>query len=74
MKTFETTSEKEAYYAKRRKRGLIVGGIGAGILGSGFMLQYILYMNGASFNGIMYSLTTIGICLVLYAAIEIFGW
>jgi hypothetical protein len=74
MKSFDTPTEKDAYYAKRRKRGMIVGGIGGTVLGSGFMIQYILYVNGHSFNAVMYSLTTIGICLVFYAAIEIFGW
>ncbi|MCA0233496.1 hypothetical protein [Runella limosa] len=74
MKTFNSVAEKEEYYAKRRKKGLIVGAVGAAILGGGFILQYILYMTGHSFNGVMYSLTTIGICLVMYAAVEIFGW
>lgn len=74
MKSFTTPEEKEAYYAKRRQRGFIVGGIGALVLGGGFMLQYILYLNNMSFNYVMYSLTTIGIGLVFYAAIEIFGW
>ena len=74
MKTFNSAAEKEEYYAKRRKRGFVIGGVGAAILGGGFVLQYILYMTGHSFNGVMYSLTTIGICLVMYAAVEIFGW
>ncbi|MFN8344808.1 MAG: hypothetical protein U0X91_07390 [Spirosomataceae bacterium] len=73
MKSFETPAEKETYYAKRRKRGFIVGGIGSAVLGLGFIIQYILYMNDASFNAVMYSLTTIGICLVFYAAVEILG-
>ena len=73
MKPFDTPAEKEVYYAKRRKRGFIVGGIGGAVLGLGFIIQYILYMNDASFNAVMYSLTTIGICLVFYAAIEILG-
>ena len=73
MKLFDTPTEKEAYYAKRRKRGFIIGGIGGAVLGLGFIIQYILYMNGASFNTVMYSLTTVGICLVFYAAIEILG-
>ncbi|MCU0340805.1 MAG: hypothetical protein MUE30_13045 [Spirosomaceae bacterium] len=74
MKSFATPEEKEAYYAKRRKRGVIVGGIGAVVLGGGFFLQYLLYLNNMSFDLVMYSLTTIGISLVFYAAIEIFGW
>lgn len=73
MKSFETPTEKEIYYAKRRKRGFVVGGIGSAVLGLGFIIQYILYMNDLSFNAVMYSLTTIGICLVFYAAIEILG-
>jgi hypothetical protein len=73
MKSFDTPTEKEIYYAKRRKRGFVVGGIGSAVLGLGFIIQYILYMNDLSFNAVMYSLTTIGICLIFYAAIEILG-
>jgi hypothetical protein len=74
MKQFDSPAEKEAYYNKRRNRGLIVGGIGAMVLGLGFLIQYILYMQGISFNAVMYTLTSIGIVMVLYAAVEIFGW
>jgi len=74
MKSFKNPQEKEDYYAKRRKRGFIVGGFGAVVLGSSFILQYILYLTGHSFNTVMYSLTSIGIALIFYAAIEIFGW
>ena len=74
MKHFDTPADKEVYYAKRRKRGFLVGGIGAAILGAGFLLQYILYLTGHSFNYVMYGLTTVGIALVMYAAVEIFGW
>lgn len=74
MRQFDSLTEKEAYYKKRRNRGLIVGGIGAMVLGLGFLIQYVLYMQGLSFNVVMYTLTTIGIVMVLYAAVEIFGW
>ncbi|AXE19927.1 hypothetical protein DR864_20330 [Runella rosea] len=74
MKQFNSAAEKESYYAKRRQRGLIVGAIGGAILGLGFLIQYILYMQGHSFNAVMYSLTSIGIIMVLYAGVEIFGW
>jgi len=74
MKQFESASEKETYYAKRRKRGLVVGGIGGGLLGFGFLIQYVLYMQGISFDAVMYTFTSVGIGLVFYAAVEIFGW
>lgn len=74
MRQFDSPTEKEAYYKKRRNRGLIVGGIGAMVLGLGFLIQYVLYMQGLSFNVVMYTLTSIGIIMVLYAAVEIFGW
>ena len=74
MKQFNSTDERETYYAKRRRQGMVVGGIGAAVLGLGFLLQYILYMQGTSFNTIMYVLTSIGIILVMYAAVEILGW
>lgn len=73
MKKFDSAAEKEAYYNKRRNRGLIVGGIGALVLGLGFLIQYVLYRQGISFNVVMYTLTSIGIIMVFYAAIEIFG-
>ncbi|MEZ4904959.1 MAG: hypothetical protein R2822_26000 [Spirosomataceae bacterium] len=71
---FDSPSEKETYYAKRRRRGLILGSIGGSILGLGFLIQYILYMQGHSFNAIMYGFTSVGIGLVLLGAVEIFGW
>lgn len=74
MKQFESAVEKEAYYAKRRKRGLIAGSVGGGLLILGFLIQYALYVSGHSFNAIMYTFTSIGIILVMYAAVEIFGW
>ncbi len=74
MKQFNSTDERETYYAKRRRQGMVVGGIGTAVLGLGFLLQYILYMQGTSFNTIMYVLTSIGIILVMYAAVEILGW
>lgn len=74
MKQFNSAAEKENYYAKRRRRGLIVGAVGVAVLGLGFLIQYILYMQGTSFNAVMYVLTSIGILMVLYAGVEIFGW
>ncbi|AEI48722.1 hypothetical protein [Runella slithyformis] len=74
MKQFNSPTEKESYYAKRRQRGLIVGAIGGAVLGLGFLIQYILYMQGTSFNGVMYAFTGVGILMVLYAGVEIFGW
>ncbi|WP_428655388.1 hypothetical protein [Runella sp.] len=74
MKQFNSIAEKENYYAKRRRRGLIVGAVGIALLGLGFLIQYVLYMQGTSFNTVMYTLTSIGIMLVLYAGVEIFGW
>lgn len=74
MNQQNSTEEKETHFAKRRQRGLIVGGVGVATLGLGFLIQYILYMHDTSFNGIMYGLTSLGIVLVLYAAVEILGW
>lgn len=66
-------TEKKSMYEKRRKRGLLSAGIGASVLGLGFLTQYILYMNDLSFNTIMYSLTMVGIGLIFYAAIQFFN-
>ncbi|TDB62278.1 hypothetical protein [Arundinibacter roseus] len=73
MKTFNSPTEKQEYYAKRRNRGLRAAGLGAFVLGLGFTLQYILYVNGLSFNSIMYGMTLVGGGLIFYAAVEILG-
>lgn len=67
------TSDKKATYEKRRKRGTLAAGLGASVLGLGFLLQYILYMNGLSFGSIMYTLTIAGIGLIFYAAMQFFS-
>ncbi|GAB3175283.1 hypothetical protein [Telluribacter humicola] len=66
-------TEKKSIHEKRRKRGVLSAGIGASVLGTGFLIQYILYMNDLSFNTIMYTLTIVGIGLIFYAAIQFFN-
>jgi hypothetical protein len=66
-------SEKKAAYEKRRKRGLLAAGLGASLLGCGFLIQYVLYVNGLSFGSVMYTLTIAGIGLVFYAAVQFFS-
>jgi hypothetical protein len=51
---------------------LLSAGIGASVLGIGFLTQYVLYMNGLSFDAIMYTLTMLGMCLIFYAAVQFF--
>ena len=44
MNQQNSTEEKETHFAKRRQRGLIVGGVGVATLGLGFLIQYILHI------------------------------
>lgn len=69
--TIET--KKNVENEKRRRRGLLSAGVGASLLGTGFILQYILYEQGVSFGGVMYTLTLIGVGLLFYAAIQFFN-
>jgi hypothetical protein len=66
-------TEKEAANEKLPKRGLLSAGKGSSILGPGFLIQYVLYSNGMSFDTIMYKLTTLGIGQIFYDAVQFFS-
>lgn len=66
-------AEKQASNEKRRKRGLLSLGVGASLLGTGFIIQYVLYSQGISFDAVMYTLTSLGVGLIFYAAIQFFS-
>ncbi|GAB2768678.1 hypothetical protein GCM10027275_09130 [Rhabdobacter roseus] len=66
-------NDKKAANERRRKRGLLSAGLGAAVLGVGFLTQYILYRNDLSFDAVMYSLTLLGIGLIFYAAVQFFS-
>lgn len=65
---------KALRHLKRRKRGFLIGTIGSILLVVGFFLTVIFYHYGINFNFVMYSMTSVGVILLMIGLIEIIGW
>jgi hypothetical protein len=59
---------------RRRNNGFIWCGIGSFLLVAGCMLTFLLHSNGQSIRFAMYSLTTIGVIIIMKGLIDVFGW
>jgi len=65
---------KSLSYLKRRKRGFLLGAIGSLMLITGFILTVIFYHSGISIHYVMYSMTSIGVILLIAGLVEVIGW
>lgn len=61
-------------YRKQRKNGLVFLGIGSFLLVFGFILTAVMFHNNTPFKYVMYSMTTVGIVLILIGLANIMGF
>lgn len=65
---------RKNYYAKKRRRGTIVVGIGSCLLVFGCIITMVLHAYGYPISYILYGPTSVGILLLLWGMIDIMGW
>ncbi len=65
---------KTLRFTRRRNNGFIWCGIGSFLLVAGCMLTFLLHSNGQSIRFAMYSLTIIGVIIIMKGLIDVFGW
>ncbi|TND00367.1 MAG: hypothetical protein FD123_4386 [Bacteroidetes bacterium] len=59
---------------KSRKTGMVLLAIGSIFLLGGFIVTAVLFHSGTSVNYAMYTLTTIGILLLMIGLVKVMGW
>lgn len=65
---------KNIRMAKSRRTGLLLLAVGSVFLVGGFIVTAVLFHSGTSVNYAMYSMTTLGILLLMMGLIKVMGW